>query len=128
MTRITVACTLILSQFTYIATILYTNDDTLCSRIQTLLNNFVMNPKREEQDKGRNWLSNDLLFTPKQKGGLGFKNFRDFVKALKMLWVKRYTEGCNNHWCDLIDLNLGLNPTNKHLLTEWGNLDFKPIE
>ena len=75
--RITVACTLILSQFTYIATILDTNDDTLCSRIQNLLNNFFMNPKREEQDKGRNWLSNDLLFTPKQKGGLGFINFRD---------------------------------------------------
>ena len=31
--RITVACTLILSQFTYIANILDTNDDTLCSRV-----------------------------------------------------------------------------------------------
>ena len=95
----------LISQFTYIATILDTNDDTICSRVQTILNNFVMNPKREEQDKGRNWLSNDLLFTPKQKGGLGFINFRDFVKALTISWIKRYAEGCNDHWCDLIDQN-----------------------
>ena len=32
--RITVACKLILSQFTYIATILNTNDENLCSRVQ----------------------------------------------------------------------------------------------
>ena len=42
--------------------------------------------------------------------------------------MKRYAEGCNDHWCDLIDQKLGLNPTNRHQLTEWGDLDFKPIE
>ena len=66
------------------------------STLTITLNNFVMDLKQDENTKGRNWLSADILYTPTQKGGLDFINFRAFIKALKITWIG----GCNNHCCD----------------------------
>ena len=64
--RITIAKTKLCSQLTYIATVLDTND-TIINDIQTQINHFINNTKA----KGRNWINNEMLYTPIDKGGLG---------------------------------------------------------
>ena len=76
--RITIAKVKLVSQITYIATVLDINY-TLLDEIQELINNFVMGIKAEN----KHWISKDLLYTPTSKGGFGIIRIHDFVKAIK---------------------------------------------
>lgn len=125
--RITVAKTLILSQFTYIAAILDLPNEATTEKIQNTLNRFVTNPMKNEDEKERKWLSTNMLYTSKAKGGLSFVNFRDFVESIKCSWIKRYTSGCNDLWCDLLDKKLSLHPGNRPELLDWGDREFDHI-
>ena len=70
--------------------------------IQTQLDNFI----RDETN--RKWISEDLMYTPKDKGGIGFFKLTDFISGLKITWMRRYGEGTSDHWADIIDSKLGL--------------------
>ena len=125
--RLTIAKTLILSQFTYIATILDLPSTAITERIQNLMNKFITNPMKEEDEKEKKWLSTKLLYTNKAKGGLAFVKFVDFVKSVKCSWVRRYTEGCNDLWCDILDSKLQRHPGNRHEILSWGDREFDKI-
>jgi hypothetical protein len=43
-----------------------------------------------------------------------------FIQALKTSWVKRYINGINDHWSDLVDTVLNLEPTNRIKLAHLG--------
>ena len=42
------------------------------------------------------------MYTPKEKGGVGFFKLTDFIDGLRITWVKRYDQGTSDHWCDLL--------------------------
>ena len=77
--RITIAKTKLCSQLTYIATVLYTNN-TIINNIQTKINNFANDIKPTV----RNWINNEQLYTPTDKGGLGMIRLVDFFDAIKV--------------------------------------------
>ena len=60
--RITIAKVKLVSQITYVSTVLDLNN-TLLNEIQELINNFVMGIKAEN----RNWISKDPLYTPTRR-------------------------------------------------------------
>ena len=46
----------------------------------------------------------------------------DFFHGLKVSWVKRYAiQGVDDHWADLLDIQLGLQPTSREELLLWGS-------
>ena len=65
--RITIAKVKLISQLTYISTVLDINH-TILNEIQEMINSFVMGIKRG----GKHWISKDLLYTPTLKGGVSY--------------------------------------------------------
>ena len=74
--RISIAKALILSQYVYCFTCIDATENMI-KKIQVQLNSFIRG------DTKRNWISDDLLYTSKDKGGLGFFNLTDFIDAIK---------------------------------------------
>ena len=72
----------------------------------------------------RFWISHDLMYTPKEKGGVGFFNLTDFIAGLRITWVRRYGQGTSDHWCDILDQKLGLNEWNRQKTLENGRQHF----
>ena len=92
--RITIAKTKLCSQLTYIATVLDTND-TIINDIQKQINNYINNTK----PNGRNWINNEMLYIPTERGGLGMIRLTNFCDAIKVSWVRRYAiDKINDHW------------------------------
>ena len=45
----------------------------------------------------------------------------DFLDSLKISWIRRYTiQQINDHWCDILDIRLGLTPDTRRNLLNWG--------
>ena len=83
--HITIAKVKLVSQITYISTVLDITN-TILDEIQELINNFVMGIKAEN----KNLVSKELLYTPTCKGGFSVICIHDFTKAIKCSWVKCY--------------------------------------
>ena len=121
--RITISKVKLVSQITYIATVLDTHN-TLLDEIQELINNFVMGIKAEN----KHWISKDLLYTPTSKGGFGLIRLNDFTKAIKCSWVKRYCiDKLDDHWADKLDTILNLTPDTRYQITQYGPERFNSI-
>ena len=43
-----------------------------------------------------------------------------FFQALKTSWISRYINGLDDHWADLIDMELNLIPNNRNKLPHLG--------
>ena len=71
----------------------------------------------------RNWLSKNIITTPKTKGGLGFFNIIDFYYAQKCTTLRRYAkEVTDDLWCDLLDQCLSVTPATRMNIFKWGDL------
>lgn len=102
--RIAVAKALLLSQYVYSFTCIDISKNMI-KDIQNQLDNFIRGETK------RKWISEDLMYTPKEKGGIGFFKLEDFISGLKITWMRRYGKGTSDHWANLLDAKLGL--------TEW---------
>ena len=113
--RVAIAKAILLSQFVYLLTILDTTTSSICDRIQTLLNNFILG------DTKRKWMSEDYIYTRKSQGGLGFIRLSTFVQGLKCAWMKRYICGANDHWAHMLDIRFGVTDEHRAKITLMGN-------
>ena len=121
--RLTIAKTKIISQVTYISTVLTPNSNTV-NELQTLINNFVMGIS----EKNKNWISKDLLYAPTSRGGFGMIRLEDFMKAIKVSWIKRYCiDKIDDHWADIIDDYYDLTPGTRKNILEFGPERFNKI-
>ena len=100
--RVSIAKALILSQYVYCFTCIDATEN-MVKKIQDQLENFIRG------DTKHNWISEDFLYTSKDKGGLGFFKLTDFIDAIKITWIRRYGMGTKDHWFDILDYQLNLN-------------------
>ena len=109
MGRITVTKALLLSQYTYVATVLDLSQKEV-EYIQSVLDNFVLyNSFLNHGHKSRYWINQDILYSNQVTGGLNAIRVSDFLLSLKVSWMHRYAiKGVNDHWCDQLDIMLGL--------------------
>ena len=114
--RVHIAKSLFLSQLVYCMQVLDLNENFL-ERTQEILFRYIKGKTK------RNWLSKDLITTPKSKGGLGFFNITDFYYAQKCTTLRRYAKDVTDDlWCDLLDDVLSLTPTTRQRILEWGDI------
>merc|ERR1711984_57579 len=95
--------------YTYILTILDVAEEADIEKIQLLINNFIAN--NTEKIGKKSWISDKLLYSNSNAGGFNMIRISHFFQALKTSWVKRYINGINDHWADLVDTMLNLEPT-----------------
>ena len=121
--RLTIAKTKLISQITYISTVL-TPSQSSVTELQTMINNFVMGI----DTKSKNWINKDTMYTPIAQGGLGMIRLDDFIKAIKVSWIKRYSiDKINDNWADIIDDFLQLSPDTRHNIHKYGPERFNKI-
>ena len=106
MGRVSIAKALLLIQYVYFFTCIDATD-SMIKKIQQQLDNFIRGNTR------RKWMKEDLLYTSKEKGGIGFFKLTEFIDAIKITWIRRYGMGTSDHWCDIIDNKIGLNEWNR---------------
>ena len=92
----TIAKTFLLTQFR--ASVLDPSDKTY-ETINHFIRNFVKTGTTKPSAKN-NWIHQDILYGPKNEGGLNFSDARSFFLCPKISWVKRYTYASNlsNLW------------------------------
>ena len=90
--KITVAKSLLLSQYTYIATILDSNDKKITDKVQAQIDLFVYHNKAGSKDNSsfQKWIHEDIYQGGKAVGGFKMINIEDFFKSLldKILGVE----------------------------------------
>ena len=105
-----------LPQFTYIASVLDPANSTY-DEINRIIGCFI-NTGTSKPCTQKNWIHKDILYGPKSEGGLNFIDARSFFLSLKISWVKRYaSDALDDHWADLIDLQLNVDRTNRSQIT-----------
>ena len=126
--RTTIAKVLLLSQYTYVASVLDINKDTT-NHIQQILNTFVLhNCTYDPLITRKMWMNKEILYGPKQMGGLNLPKVSEFFNSLKCSWIRRYAiTKVNDHWADQIDLFFNLTPDCRSDLLLWGSERFNEI-
>jgi hypothetical protein len=121
--RLTKAKTMLISQITYISTVLTPNAKKL-EEIQLHINNYVMNITHTS----RNWINSELLYTSTKQGGMGMVQLTDFLTSIKCSCLRRYSiENLNDHWADKIDSFFGLTYETRHTIMNFGPEKFNSI-
>ena len=64
-----------------------TLSDQQIEKAQTVVNNYIM----DKNETKRNWLSKDRIYQPIEKGGLNCIEINDFLHAIRINWMYRYT-------------------------------------
>ena len=80
--RLTIAKTLLVSQPTYISTVLTPNEKKL-EEIQNHKNNFVQDIPLTK----KNWINSHQVYTPPKNGGMGMIKLDDFIQGIKVSWI-----------------------------------------
>ena len=121
MGRMTVTKALLLSQYTYVATVLDLTQKEV-EYIQSILDNFILyNSFLNHGHKSRYWINQDIMYSNKVQGGLNAIRVSDFLLSLKVSWMHRYViKSVNDHWCDQLDNILGLNIVTREDILHWG--------
>ena len=115
-----------LPQFTYIASVLDPANSTY-DEINKIIGLFI-NTGTSKPCTQKNWIHKDILYGPKSEGGLNFIDARSFFLSLKISWVKRYaSDALDDHWADLIDLQLNVDRTNRSQILSWGTEAFNDL-
>ena len=105
-----------LSQYTYVATILDSNIKKIIDKVQAQIDYFVYQNKvgSKENPRFQRWINEDIYQGGKAVGGFKMINIADFFKSLRLSWIRRYAFGnekpLDDHWCDLFDEILGVEP------------------
>ena len=60
------------------------------------------------------------MYAPTKDGGFNMVNIRDFFHALKNNWVRRYIQGLDDHWADLLDEQLKCDIDSRDKLLKMG--------
>ena len=85
--RMTVAKALLLSQYTYVATVLDLSQKE-SEYIQSILDNFILyNSFLNHGHKSRYWINQDILYGNRNLGGFNAIRFSDFLLSLKTSWT-----------------------------------------
>ena len=114
--RVHIAKALLLSQLVYYMQVLDLSENFLM-RTEEILFRYIKGKTK------RNWLSRDIIITPKIKGGLGFFKIIDFYYAQKCTTLRRYAkEVTDDLWCDMLDHCLSLTPATRTDIFKWGDL------
>ena len=85
---ITITKTFTLPQFTYIASVLDPTTSTY-DEINRIIGLFINTGTTKPINK-MNWIHKDILYGPKNEGGLNFIDAWSSFLSLKISWVKRY--------------------------------------
>ena len=82
--KVTIAKTKLVSQLTYVATVLDIPADTV-KEIQGQIDDFVLGIK----PGGRKWMNHPTLYSHSSEGGMGMImiNLENFISALKTSWI-----------------------------------------
>ena len=121
--RLTIAKTKLVSQITYISTVL-TPSTAIIEEIQTLINNFVMGI----EGNNKHWINKDIMYTHTSQGGFGMIRLESFTKAIKVSWIKRYSvDKIDDNWADIIDTFFQITPDNRHTIHNFGPERFNKI-
>ena len=121
--RLTIAKTKLVSQITYISTVLTPNSATIAD-LQTLINNFVMGI----ESHNKHWINKDIIYTSTSRGGFGMIRLESFMKAIKVSWIKRYcVDKIDDNWADIIDSFFKITPDTRHTINNFGPERFNKI-
>jgi hypothetical protein len=101
--RITIAKTFLISQINYLGSILMPSEEQL-HQMQSSINNFIRRNIK---------ISDERIYLPVDKGGLGFFNIKNFLQAQMSTWILRAKKFPIDNW--RYDLHL-LAPNNNPLL------------
>ena len=93
--------------------------DSLCDEITSLIRNFLWGKCKDERKMA--WMSWDKLCAPKAKGGMGFKQLKQFNLALLAKKGRRLQRGGDSlvykvfkvkyfPKCDFVEAGMGNNP------------------
>merc|ERR1711940_34436 len=127
--RVTIAKAILLPQYTYIGSVLDKISKTRYTKIQKILDHFVLhNTYLEPSRSSRNWIKPEILYEEKSKGGYGQIKVVDFFKSIKTSWIKRYASGgIDDHWCDILDREFDLSPRERTKIYSWGRDKFQSV-
>ena len=100
--RVNIVKTCILSKFNHIAAIIPQPNKDLIKQIENIIVDFINNSKRHVYPK-------ELMFTPKEQGGLGLPIISDFWMALATSWLKRIPTS-KSYWLTLLGEKVKINP------------------
>ena len=110
-------------QFVYIASVLDPCEGTY-EQINRYIRNFA-NTGSTLASGNRNWIHQDILYGSKSEGCFKFIDARNFFKSLKIFWMKRYaTDKLDDHWADIIDVNLKIEKSERAQILKWGQEAF----
>ena len=113
---------LLISQYTYVATIINLTP-TQIAQAQQQLNNYVLNIDTNK----KTWISRDRLYLSTSKGGFGCMEMSSYFEGLQLAWMKRYTvEAYQDHWTDILDNCLNITPATRKTILKWGDQKFTP--
>merc|ERR1712215_352336 len=115
--KTTVRKTLLISQYTYIGSILdcITSEQMILiqSQIDYFINHGKNKPKEDIAKKKALWIDSETLCNDKKLGGFGCINIKDFFSGLKLSRIRRYAlNKINDHWCDIIYTLCGIDDIN----------------
>ena len=119
--RITITKSLLLSQYTYVASVL-DMPVKMFEKIQSNLNAFIFTNKvNKVENTFQPWVSNDVLYKENSERGFGMMRVDHFFQALKCSWIKRYVvNAVDDYWGDLLDIHLNLTSDTREDLLLWG--------
>ena len=118
--RINVAKGLLVSQLTY-QVIVVGAPPPLISQTEELILDFI------KGDSKRNWLSKDLICTPKSRFGLGFFYLSHFYSAVQIGFLKHYNVNSEEIWAKVLDNQLGFLPKDRLKLWKIGDIRMKKL-
>ena len=110
--QLTIAKSVLISQYTYIITILDLNDKERLNKIQYIIDNFIAYNRFETINRRKLWISKEMLYSSLNDGGFNMIKIKDFFLALKVSWIHRYINGLEDHWTDLINMKPDLRKEN----------------
>ena len=91
--RVIIAKLVLISQYTYIVTILDIEDEERLNKIQHIIDNFIAYNKFESINKRKLWISNKMLCG--SYNGFNMIKIKDFCLGLQVSWVHIYINGIN---------------------------------
>ena len=117
--RLTIVKSILIAQYIYIGSVMDILNEKEMENIQNMLNHFVEHNELNISPKKR-WIPNDLLYAPRNEGGFNMINVKDFFCALRNNWIRRYIQGLDDHWADLLDINLQCDQASRSNLLKMG--------